>query len=138
MAKKKSKYYELTRKTLSKSKDGEGNKTPQIMFGVEARLPDHPFLSDWGERYQSIFRTAVNALQKGETEDQIEKSFQGRFGIGWAWADSIASYANATIKQLIASKQNRIEALKIDIEKIEEHTSELQSRQSISYAVFCL
>jgi IS605 OrfB family transposase len=116
MGKKKGVYYELTRKTLSKSKDEDGNRTPQIMFGVESRLPEHPFLEDWGNRYQSIFRTAVNALQHGETEDQIEKSFQGRFGIGWAWADSIATDANATIKQLTTSKQNCIEALKVDIE----------------------
>jgi IS605 OrfB family transposase len=116
MGKKKLLYYELTRKTLSKSKDEDGNRTPQIMFGVESRLPDHPFLEDWGERYQSIFRTAVNALQNGVTEDQIEKSFQGRFGIEWAWADSIATDANATIKQLQSSKQNCIEALKVDIE----------------------
>jgi len=115
MGKKKSLYYELTRKTLSKSKDVDGNKTPQIMFGVESRLPDHPFLEDWGDRYQSICRTAVNALQNGATEDQIEKSFQGRFGIQWAWADSIATDANATIKQLTTSKQNQIEALKVDI-----------------------
>jgi IS605 OrfB family transposase len=116
MGKKKGVYYELTRKTLSKSKDKDGNKTPQIMFGVESRLPEHPFLEDWGNRYQSIFRTAVNALQHGATEDQIEKSFQGRFGIEWAWADSIATDANATIKQLTTSKQNCIEALKVDIE----------------------
>ena len=124
MGKKKSLYYELTRKTLSKSKDLDGNKTPQIMFGVESRLPEHPFLEDWGERYQSIFRTAVNALQNGATEDQIEKSFQGRFGIGWAWADSIATDANATIKQLTTSKKNCIEALKVDIESGKKAASE--------------
>jgi IS605 OrfB family transposase len=131
MGKKKSLYYELTRKTLSKSKDLEGNKTPQIMFGVESRLPEHPFLEDWGERYQSIFRTAVNALQNGATEDQIEKSFQGRFGIGWAWADSIATDANATIRQLTTSKQNRIEALKVDIEIGKKVASEIITKMEL-------
>jgi IS605 OrfB family transposase len=131
MGKKKSLYYDLTRKTLSKSKDLEGNKTPQIMFGVESRLPEHPFLEDWGERYQSIFRTAVNALQNGATEDQIEKSFQGRFGIGWAWADSIASNANATIRQLTTSKQNRIEALKVDIEIGKKVASEIITKMEL-------
>ena len=116
MGQKKSLYSELTRKTLSKSKDVEGNRTPQIMFGVESKLQSHPFLEDWGKFYQSIFRTAVNALQKGLSEDQIEKSFQSRFGIQWAWADSIATDASATIKQLTTSKQNRIESLKVDIE----------------------
>jgi hypothetical protein len=131
MGKKKSLYYELTRKTLSKSKDEDGNRTPQIMFGVESRLPEHPFLEDWGERYQSIFRTAVNALQNGVTEDQIEKSFQGRFGIGWAWADSIATDANATIKQLQSSKQNRIEALKVDIESGKKAASETITKMEL-------
>ena len=99
-------------------------KRHKLCLGWESRLPEHPFLEDWGERYQSIFRTAVNALQNGATEDQIEKSFQGRFGIGWAWADSIATDANATIKQLTTSKKNCIEALKVDIESGKKAASE--------------
>ena len=69
---------ELTHRSYSKTKNPDGTRTPQLRIGIEAKLPYHSFLSDWGDKYQSIMRTALNALQNGQSEDDIEKSFQRR------------------------------------------------------------
>ena len=42
------------------------------------------------------------------------------------------------LDEVIADENGRAKAIKTDKGRSEEHTSELQSRQSISYAVFCL
>lgn len=112
---KKSLLSELTHRSYSKAKNPDGTRTPQLRIGVEARIDSHPFLSDWGDRYQSIMRTALNALQNGQSEDYIEKTFQSRFDIDWAWADSIASDAKATFDQLTEARTSRIKALDDDI-----------------------
>lgn len=112
---KKSLLSELTHRSYSKAKNPDGTRTPQLRIGVEARIEYHPFLSDWGERYQSILRTALNALQLGRSEDYVEKSFQSIFDIDWAWADSIASNAKATFEQLTTAKLLRIKAIEDDL-----------------------
>jgi IS605 OrfB family transposase len=126
MAKKKSLYAELTRRSLSKAKDGDGNRTPQIMFGVEAALPDHTFLEDWGAEYQSLFRKSVNLFQAGKSEDDIEKLLQtGDRRVPWAWADSIANDAKGTFAQLEEARERRIAEMQQDIKKGREKAAEV-------------
>ncbi|MUG95617.1 IS200/IS605 family element transposase accessory protein TnpB [Scytonema sp. UIC 10036] len=132
MAKKKSLYAELTHRSYSRQKDDSGNRIPQLRRGIEAQLPFHPFLEDWGFYYQSFFHSAVNQLQKGQTEDQIEKEFQKRFGIEWAWADSLATDAKSTYDQLVTARENRILELSKDIESgwkaVSEGIEDLENR----------
>ena len=85
------------------------------MFGCEAIMPYHPFLSDWGTYYQSILRTAVREMIDGASEKEIEKSYQGRFNIRWSWADSIATEAAQKVAQLKTAKDNQISALRDSI-----------------------
>ncbi len=123
---------ELTHRSYSKTKNPDGTRTPQLRIGVEARIDYHPFLEDWGDRYQSIMRTALNALQNGQSENDIEKSFQVKFDIDWAWADSIATDAKGTYDQLIEARALRIKALDDDIKagwKSVALTIELMSQQ---------
>ncbi|BAZ18601.1 transposase, IS605 OrfB family protein (plasmid) [Calothrix sp. NIES-4071] len=123
---------ELTHRSYSKAKNPDGTRTPQLRIGVEARIDYHPFLEDWGDRYQSIVRTALNELQYGQSEDNIEKTFQRRFDIDWAWADSIATDAKGTFDQLTEARALRIKALNDDIKAGWESvasTIELMSQQ---------
>ena len=106
---------ELTHRSYSKTKNLDGTRTPQLRIGVEAKLPYHSFLSDWGDKYQSIMRTALNGLQNGQSEDDIEKTFQRKFDIDWAWADSVASNASGTFDQLKTARDLRIKALNDDL-----------------------
>ncbi|BDA68797.1 transposase, IS605 OrfB family [Calothrix sp. PCC 7716] len=106
---------ELTHRSYSKTKNLDGTRTPQLRIGVEAKLPYHSFLSDWGDKYQSIMRTALNGLQNGQSEDDIEKTFQRKFDIDWAWADSVASDASGTFDQLKTARDLRIKALNDDL-----------------------
>ncbi|BDA70672.1 transposase, IS605 OrfB family [Calothrix sp. PCC 7716] len=106
---------ELTHRSYSKTKNSDGTRTPQLRIGVEAKLPYHLFLSDWGDKYQSIMRTALNALQNGQSEDEIEKTFQSKFNIDWAWADSVASDAKRTFDQLTTARDLRIKGLNDDL-----------------------
>ncbi len=106
---------ELTHRSYSKAKNPDGTSTPQLRIGVEAKLPYHPFLEDWGDKYQSIMRTAYISLQLGQSEDNIEKTFQTKFEIDWAWADSIASDAKGTFDQLTTARATRIKALDDDL-----------------------
>jgi IS605 OrfB family transposase len=115
MAKKKSIYAELTHRSYSRQKDDSGTRIPQLRRGIEAVLEEHTFLEDWGHYYQSFFRSAVNELQKGLTEDEIEKQFQERFSIQWAWADSLATAAKSTYDQLVSAKKLKIEQISQDI-----------------------
>lgn len=81
------------------------------LFGCEGKLSHHPFLEDWGWHYQSFLRTAVRKMIDGATEDAIEKSFQTRFNIQWAWADSIATEAVQKVRQRHTARDNQIKAL---------------------------
>ena len=113
MKRKKSLYQKLTR--ISRSKQKTEKPVYQMARGIEAKIDFHPFLDDWGNLYQSILRTALNDLQKGIPESVIERTYQKRFDIQWAWADSISTSAEGIYEQLISSKENKIEELKTDI-----------------------
>ncbi len=60
----------------------------------------NPILDILGDKYESIRRTGLNDMQLGMSEDEIEKSYQSRFNLQWAWADSIATEVKQTYKQL--------------------------------------
>ena len=62
-----------------------------LRVGIEAKIEDNPILDILGNQYESIRRTGLNDMQKGRREDEIEKSYQSRFNLQWAWADSIAT-----------------------------------------------
>lgn len=85
--KKKSLISQLT--TRSKSKTKTDTPLYHLRRGIEAKLPDHIFLEDWGNCYQSILRIGLNDMQSGKSEEDIERAYQKRFNIQWAWADSI-------------------------------------------------
>ena len=128
MKRKKSLYQKLTR--ISRSKQKTEKPVYQMARGIEAKIDYHPFLDDWGNLYQSILRTALNDLQKGIAESEIERTYQKKFDIQWAWADSIITSAKGTYEQLISAKENKIEELKIDIssgwEKVGTKIEELE------------
>ena len=113
MKRKKSLYQKLTR--ISRSRQKSEKSVYQMFRGIEAKIEYHQFLDDWGNLYQSILRTALNDLQKGIPESEIERTYQKRFNIQWAWADSISTSASGIYEQLISSWENKIEELKIDI-----------------------
>jgi hypothetical protein len=97
---------------------------------MEAKIEQHPFLEDWGNTYQSLLRTALNDRQKGLTETEIEKTYQKRFNIQWAWADSLATNASQVYEQLVTAKENQIAQIEIDIKsglvKVEETLTNLE------------
>ena len=113
MAKKKSLLAKLTR--MSRSKQKTATPVYQMLRGIESKIEDHPFLDDWGNDYQSILRTALNDRQKGLSEAEIEKSYQKRFKIQWAWADSLASNASQVFDQLKTAKENQIKQIETDL-----------------------
>jgi hypothetical protein len=47
-------------------------------------------------------------MNKGATEEQIEKEFQVRFNIQWAWADSVATEIKQKFEQLTTARKNQI------------------------------
>ena len=86
MAKKRSLKAKLTR--ISRSKQKTDKPIYQRLIGFESKIEYHPFLEDWGNEYQSLLRRALNDRQKGISETEIEKSYQKKYNIQWAWADS--------------------------------------------------
>jgi IS605 OrfB family transposase len=97
---------------------------------MEAKIEEYPFLEDWGNTYQSLLRTALNDRQKGLTETEIEKTYQKRFNIQWAWADSLATNASQVYEQLVTAKENQIAQIEIDIKsglvKVEATLTDLE------------
>ncbi|GAA6616521.1 IS200/IS605 family accessory protein TnpB-related protein [Scytonema sp. NUACC26] len=138
--KKKSLISELT--TIRKSKVKSEKPIYQRRVGIEAKLPQIPralLLEDMSYYYGSYRRSAVNLLQQGLPEEQVEKILQTQFGLAWAWADSITTLAKSTYDQLTTAKENRIEELKSDIksgwkyifeevEKLEESIAKFSGR----------
>lgn len=128
MAQKKSLKAKLTRRIRSKVKTDK--PVYQMLRGIEARIEYHPFLEDWGNSYQSLLRRALNDRQKGLTEREIEKTYQKRFNIQWAWADSLATNASQVYDQLVTAKENQIEQIETDIksglEKAKETLTDLE------------
>ena len=128
MVRKKSLKSKLTR--ISRSKQKTANPVYQMLKGIESKIEYHPFIEDWGNDYQSLLRTALNDRQKGLSEDEIEKSYQKRFKIQWAWADSLATNASQVFDQLTTAKQNQIEQIETDVKagftKVRENLEKLE------------
>ncbi|NJK57609.1 MAG: transposase [Pleurocapsa sp. SU_5_0] len=87
------------------------------MIGVEAKIKDHPALNVLGNQYESIRRTGLNDLQRGMSEIAIEKSYQSRFNLQWAWADAIATEVKQTYSQLSTAKKLNIARITEQIRK---------------------
>lgn len=88
-----------------------------LRIGIEAKIEYNPLFDIWGDKYESIRRTGLNQMQRGLSEDEIEKSYQSRFDIQWGWADSIANEVRQTYKQLTTAKRQKIARLTEQIKK---------------------
>jgi IS605 OrfB family transposase len=92
-------------------------KSHGFQVGIEAKIEDHPVLEILGSYYESWRRTALNWLQSGLSEDEVEKRLQRDFNIEWAWADSIATEASQCFAQLATAKEQNISRIKEQIKK---------------------
>ena len=88
-----------------------------LQIGIEAKIEYNPILEVLGNKYESIRRTGLNDMQRGMSENEIEKSYQSRFNLQWAWADSIATEVKQTYSQLTTAKKLNIARLKEQIQK---------------------
>ncbi len=79
-----------------------GSKGLQI--GIEAKIEYNPILDVLGDKYESIRRTGLNDMQRGMSENEIEKTYQSRFNLQWAWSDSIATEVRQAYTQLTKAK----------------------------------
>ena len=52
-----------------------------LRVGIEAKIEYHPILDIWGDKYESMRRTGLNDMQKGMSEEEIEKLYQSRFNL---------------------------------------------------------
>lgn len=93
--------------------------------GIEAKMEDHPALEILGAQYESWRRTALNWLQSGLTEEQVEKRLQSAFDIDWAWADGIATEAKQCLDQLETAKEQNLDRLKEQIKKKTKKAKEI-------------
>lgn len=83
-----------------------------LQVGIEAKIEYHSAFEDLGSHYESWRRTALNWLQAGLTENEVEKRLQREFNLQWAWADSIATEASQCLEQLASAKENSQSQLK--------------------------
>ncbi|MDJ0530972.1 MAG: hypothetical protein QNJ70_00530 [Xenococcaceae cyanobacterium MO_207.B15] len=88
-----------------------------LRIGIEAKIEYNPILDVLGNKYESIRRTGLFDMQHGMRENEIEKSYQSRFNIQWAWADSIAREVKQTYSQLTTAKKRNIARIKEQIKK---------------------
>ena len=88
-----------------------------LRIGIEAKIEYNRVLDVLGNQYERLRRTGLNDMQKGMSEDEIEKSYQSRFNLQWAWADSIATEVKQTYKQLTTAKKLNINRLTEQIKK---------------------
>lgn len=88
-----------------------------LRVGIEAKIEYNPLLDILGNSYESIRRSGLNDMQHGVLETEIEKSYQSRFGLQWAWADSIATEVKQTCSQLTTAKKLNIARIKEQIKK---------------------
>jgi IS605 OrfB family transposase len=86
-------------------------------IGIEAKIEYSAVLDVLGNKYESIRRSGLNDMQRGMSEKEIEKEYQSRFNLQWAWADSIAREVQQTYSQLKTAKQINITRLKEQIKK---------------------
>ena len=85
--------------------------------GIEAKIEYNPILDVLGDKYESMRRTGLNDMQRGISENEIDKSYQSRFNIQWAWADSIATEVKQTYCQLTKAQERNIARIKEQIKK---------------------
>ena len=88
-----------------------------LRVGIEAKIKYNPILDALGNKYESIRRTGLNDMQRGMSENQIEKTYQSRFNLQWAWADSIATEVKQTYSQLKTAKKLNLTLIKEQIKK---------------------
>ena len=88
-----------------------------LRIGIESKIEYNSVLDIWGDRYESIRRTGLNDMQSGMRELEIEKTYQSRFDLQWAWADSIATEVSQTYKQLNTAKKLNIARISEQIKK---------------------
>jgi IS605 OrfB family transposase len=88
------------------------SKKHGLQVGIESKIEYCSALDAIGQSHESWRRTAVNWLQSGLSEDEVEKRLQKEFGIQWGWADSIATEATQCLDQLKSAKVNQIAQLK--------------------------
>ncbi|MDJ0742184.1 MAG: hypothetical protein QNJ32_02355 [Xenococcaceae cyanobacterium MO_167.B27] len=88
-----------------------------LRVGIEAKIEYNPIFNVLGDKYESIRRTGLNDMERGMSENQIEKSYQARFNLQWAWADSIATEVKQTYSQLTTAKKLNIARIKEQINK---------------------
>ncbi|MDJ0534925.1 MAG: hypothetical protein QNJ70_21000 [Xenococcaceae cyanobacterium MO_207.B15] len=88
-----------------------------LRVGIEAKIKYSPILDALGDKYESIRRTGLNDMQRGMRENEIEKSYQSRFNLQWAWADSIATEVKQTYSQLTHAKKLNISRIKEQVKK---------------------
>jgi IS605 OrfB family transposase len=92
-------------------------KSHGFQVGIEAKIEYHPTLEILGSHYESWRRSAINWLQSGLSENDVEKRLQKDFNIDWAWADSIATEASQCLDQLATAKEQNIARIKEQIKK---------------------
>ncbi|MDJ0744458.1 MAG: hypothetical protein QNJ32_14010, partial [Xenococcaceae cyanobacterium MO_167.B27] len=88
-----------------------------LRIGIETKIEYNPIFDVWSDKYESIRRTGLNDMQRGILENQIEKTYQSRFNLQWAWADSIATEVKQTYSQLTTAKKLNISRIKEQIKK---------------------
>jgi hypothetical protein len=54
-----------------------------FQVGIEAKIEYHPALEDLGSLHEQCRRTALNWLQSGLSEEQVEKRLQSEFDLQW-------------------------------------------------------
>ena len=88
-----------------------------LRVGIEAKIEYSPLLDILGDKYESIRRVGLNDMQSGASEAEVEKAYQSRFNLQWAWADSIATEVKQTYSQLTTAKKLNIARITEQIKK---------------------
>lgn len=100
------------------------SKKHGLQVGIEAKIEYHQLLEDLGTSYESWRRSAINWMQSGLSEEEVEKRLQSEFNLQWAWADSIATVAKQCCDQLATAKDSQINQLK---DRIKAKTSKART-----------
>ena len=88
-----------------------------LRVGIESKIEYVPILDVLGDNYERLRRIGLNDMQQGMSESSIEKSYQSKFNIQWAWADSIATEVKQTYSQLTTAKKLNITRIREQIKK---------------------
>ena len=88
-----------------------------LRVGIESKIQYVPLLDVLGNSYEHLRRTGLNDMQSGMSESEIEKSYQSRFNIQWAWADSIATEVKQTYSQLTTALKLNSSRIQTQIKK---------------------